>query len=297
MNYDFSDMVVDYSDVKFIKDSGVFSVISGLKKNFGKGLMTVITEGLPISKEKFDISSLAISKYSRDKDKIAGNNTSLIDKALFVDYLRNHFDCFSKNDFNDGGLKYDLEFIYGGSNSDEENLSAVLMDMVNLREGSNLIGILSDSQKKQEAYALSTTLLGFTGSAAIIKAGQYLIMAAWAYAESIMDVKRLVNGDKLELFKSKADWKMTLQRLLAYDFSYTEDRKKSGLDYKTYIVILMMLEKDAKLYYATMAAMEMRLITLGYEAFRMENFLYEMNGIVEFLIRDQVYEKEFGYKY
>lgn len=296
-NYDFADMVVDYSEVKFVKDSGIFSVIKGLKGSMGKSMFGIITQGLSISKEKVNTSTLAMNKYSRDKDRVAADNTSMLEKALFIDYLRTHFDCFSSEDYKDGGFNYDLEFIYGGNDSDEDNLKTVITDMVNLREAGNLVCILTDVEKKREANAIATALLGFTGSTAIIKLGQYLLLTAWSYAESIMDVKRLVNGEKLELMKSRADWKMTLQRLLAADFTYVADNRKTGLDYKTHLLMLMMLEKEGRLYYATMAGMEIRLIALGFGEFRMENFLYGMNGQIEFLIRNQVYKKEFGYRY
>lgn len=296
-DYTCADMVIDYSDIRFVKENGAMALLRGLYDNIGKSVTEIVAEGQQISTQKVNLSTLAMSKYSVDKDKAAAANTSAIEKAFFVEYLGNNFDSFADSSYDDGGLKYDLEFILAGGSSDYDNFSKVVHGMVSMREGVNLISLFTDGEKKQQAYAMSATLLGFTGSSGLIKIGQYLIMTAWAYSESIMDVKRLVNGDKLDLFKSQSDWKMTLPRVIGFDYSYEKDSKNSGFGYGDYLKMLLMICRESRLYYATMSSMEMRLIALGYEKFRMENFLYEMTGQADFIIRDKVYEKQFSYRY
>lgn len=303
--YNYSDMVVDYSEVKFIKENGAMSMLKGLYDNIGKGLLGIITQGLKVSDTAVNTSSLALSKYSADKDKIAAASTTVLEKAVFTEYISSRFNSFwevgSKEGERqeDGGLSYDLEFILFGCSSDTANLSKTLHSIVNMRQGANLMCIISDSEKKQQAYALSATLLGFTGSSGIIKAGQYLIITAWAYAESIMDAKRLVNGEKLNLYKTRQDWKMSLEKVLAFDYSLEEDLGQSQgmLSYRDYVKLLIMMQKESALYYGTMTAMEMRMIAAGYEAFRMENFLYSMSGQAQFTINEQVYDRSFNYSY
>ncbi|MGN0481367.1 MAG: DUF5702 domain-containing protein, partial [Lachnospiraceae bacterium] len=159
-SYTCADMVIDYSEIRFVKENKAMTLLKSMYNNIGKGLTKIIGEGLEISDEKVSLSTLALSKYSADKDKVAAANTSTIEKALFVEYLGNYFDAFTDSVCDDGGLKYDLEFILTGGNCDYDNFSKVVHAMVSIREGTNLICLLTDREKKQQAYAMSAALLG-----------------------------------------------------------------------------------------------------------------------------------------
>lgn len=303
--YNLSDITIDYSNIRFVKENGVMALLKSLYKNIGKGLFATVTEGKSISKERVNTTGLARSKYSEDKNKIAKASTTVLEKALFTEYIGERFDSFAEAGNNgggqndDGGLKYDLEFILCGYESDDDNLSATLHEIVNMRQGVNMMSLMADSEKKKEAHIMAATLLGFTGSNGLIKAGQLLILTAWAYAESVMDAKRLVNGEKLDFYKAKADWKMSLSKVIAFDYSINDfDKKTKGLlSYKDYVKFLIMIQRESALYYGTMSAMELRLVAAGYEKFRMENFLYAVCGQASFLINGQAYDRKFEYAY
>ena len=55
----------------------------------------------------------------------------------------------------DDGLSYELEYMIGGKKLDEENLTSVVSRLLVIREGLNMIHILSDSKKRQEAQNLA----------------------------------------------------------------------------------------------------------------------------------------------
>lgn len=296
-NYSCADIVIDYSNIRFIKDNGILSTLRSLSKNIGKQIMDIVMQGREVSKEKVNLAGLAMKYASPDKNGAAAKVTSLTDKALMVEYVSSRFDSYGDYAWEDGGLKYDLEFLYAGANADSDNLKRVITDMVKLREVPNLVTLISDSTKRKEAYSLAYTVAGFTGNEGLVRAIQLIIMGAWAYSEAVMDIKRLINGEKIELIKAKKDWKMELSKVLAFDYTYFPTPNTRGLNYKEYLLLMLMTAKDSDFFYATMSAMEMRMIALGYDKFRMENMIYEINGLVEFIIRDQIYEKSFRYNY
>ena len=76
-----------------------------------------------------------------------------------------------------------LEYILYGKTSDEENLQQGMTELSLMREGVNMAYLLTDSEKKAEAYAVATSLVGFTGNMAAVKAAQYVILGVWAYGE------------------------------------------------------------------------------------------------------------------
>ena len=86
-------------------------------------------------------------------------------------------------------LDYETEYILCGGKSDKDNLCEVITKLSHIREGANLLYLITDSQKKNECFTLAVQILGYTGNMVLIKAAQYLIMTLWAYAESIVELK------------------------------------------------------------------------------------------------------------
>ena len=120
-----------------------------------------------------------------------------------------------------------VRIYYSWRKSDKENISEIILKLSILREGVNIAHIITDSDKRNQAQALAISLVGFTGNAAIIKAAQFLIMGLWAYGESIIDIRRLFNGEELSLFKTKEDWKLSLQNLLSFNFELSKQKNST----------------------------------------------------------------------
>ena len=55
---------------------------------------------------------------------------------------------------------YELEYILYGKKTDRENLEASVLKLVSVRQGLNMIHILSDGKKRQEAETLAAAITG-----------------------------------------------------------------------------------------------------------------------------------------
>ena len=174
-----------------------------------------------------------------------------------------------------------------------------MLALSGIRTGMNMAYLITDQNKKAQALTLATSALGFTGNMALIKGGQYLIMSIWAYGEAVMDMRDIYAGKKVKLLKNSRSWKLSLEGLLNMTFDTDKEADDEGLDYKDYIRMLLLMESAEHRNYRTMGAMELRMISMGHENFRMKNYVVSAKGEAVFRIsgRKQVYVQEMGCSY
>ena len=129
-------------------------------------------------------------------------------------------------------LKYQIEYILAGKNVDWQNLEYVARRLLRWREVANVIYILSDSAKVAEAHAAAGALAAVLACPALLEPVAYTILFAWAYVESLQDVKTLFSGGRVPIMKTAADWKTGINSLKNVRGSLTADRGGGGLSSK-----------------------------------------------------------------
>ncbi|WP_432630263.1 DUF5702 domain-containing protein [Brotaphodocola sp.] len=173
-------------------------------------------------------------------------------------------------------LDYEVEYLIAGKDSDKANLMGALERLLAVREGLNLIHILSDSQKRSEARKLAMEITGLASASPLILVTTFLVMSVWALGESLMDIRGLLAGKKTPIWKKKEDWKLELSALL----SIGENRKveegggKRGLSYLSWLKILLLLGNGVTQEYRMMDLIEKN-IQLGQREFHMRDCLYQ----------------------
>jgi hypothetical protein len=188
-------------------------------------------------------------------------------------------------------LKYQIEYILAGKDTDWQNLEQVAKRLLRWREASNVLYILTDSAKIAEAEAMAAALAAVTLSPALLEPVKYTILFAWAYVESLQDVKTLLRGGRVPLFKTATDWKTGINSIKNVRGSLTDDEGGSGLNYKEYLQIMLMLENQETRTFRAMDIMEMDIRrTPGNGSFRMDGCFdtYQANIVVS---------SGFGYTY
>ena len=168
-------------------------------------------------------------------------------------------------------LKYQIEYILAGQDTDWANLEQVAKKLLRWREAANVIYILSDAAKVAEAEAAALALAAVTMLPALATPVKYTILFAWAYVESLQDVKTLFNGGRVPLMKTAADWKTGLNCIKNVRGSLTQDSGGTGLNYKEYLQIMLFLQDKATRTYRAMDIMEMDIRrTPGNARFRLD---------------------------
>ena len=98
-----------------------------------------------------------------------------------------------------------------------ENLQIVLNKIRRFRMAPNFLYLQTDETKKAEAKVLAgivSALLGNPGLTEVVAQG---VLMAWAYGESIMDLRVLTAGGKVPSVKTKETWKLSLSGLLSLE--------------------------------------------------------------------------------
>ena len=220
-------------------------------------------------------------------------------------------------------LDYETEYILCGGKSDKDNLCEVITKLSHIREGANLLYLITDSQKKNECFTLAVQLLGYIGNMVLIKAAQYLIMTLWAYAESIVELRGLYSGESISIIKNAGDWETDINGLInlgrenissgSVQWLKNSGKNRKGtvqpddketdeilsLDYAGYLRILLLMQNGTTRNARVMSAMELVMVALGHNDFRMKDYIYEADGTATFAYvkNGQQYTQKLSYSY
>ncbi len=175
-------------------------------------------------------------------------------------------------------LDYEVEYLIGGRETDEGNLTDVVQRLLAIREGLNFVHILSDSKKRSEARNLAMVVTGAAAATPLLLVTAFFIMSVWALGESLMDIRGLLDGKRVALIKSGEDWNLELDHLLTMGErrSVETGGSERGLDYLSWLKILLFMEKAVLQEYRMMDIMQMNLM-LGQKSFRMRRGVYQVD--------------------
>lgn len=198
-------------------------------------------------------------------------DTSYTSQILFQQYLMEKLGNYTAP--GKGGLKYQTEYILGGKTGDIENLKSVARRLLLIREGVNMVHLVSDGTKRAQAAGLAAAI----ASAFLIPPATGVIEAAillcWAFGESILDVRELFDGGKVPLVKSAADWQLSLENLaeLLNGLDSVRRGSEDGMSYEDYLqVFLLGVSREEKITRA-MDMIELCVREKGRKNFRMDS--------------------------
>lgn len=253
----------------------------------GGVLGAVVPEGRSVSGKTIPltqtVSHRSLRKGYGQADYLTTRNTFL-DRALFYAYLPERLTSFTKRE---GAvqqekmphqLEYEMEYLVAGKASDRENLEAVTKKLLLMREGANFAYLLTDSAKQAQAETLAALIAGYAGMPPLIEAVKWSLLLAWAYGESVLDVRMLLNGGKLSVVKTAGNWKLSLENLGDLASLGTPEGESTGMEYKDWILLLLYAgnTSDQVLRFCDLAEANIRL-EQGNTSFRMDDCIAGMS--------------------
>lgn len=212
--------------------------IASLRK---KSVLSIVTWDQEISDKKINQRNFPSGNRGKNGNmEITKEHSGLTANLLFREYLLMHFPSYlggSKGK----ALDYQIEYILAGKNTDEKNLKYVVNRLLLIREGMNYLYCLQAQDIRQQAEGLAMTLTGFLGIPALTAATKHALLLAWAYGESLVDVRILLDGGKIPIYKDASTWSLTLENLSRLTAILKEGAKGSekGLEYSEYLRILL----------------------------------------------------------
>ncbi len=283
--YDVTGLFVDYTpESKSKKENEVVDFVNKIKKDGVLGYVTgddlskkkiSDTTILP-SKEAFSLSSEGWKKYNEGESGIR--------KALTGQYVFDHFHSYTDR-FCEGILDYEIEYIIAGKNNDKENLEEIVNKIMLIREGFNLAYLLKDSAKREEAYVMAAAITGFTGMPVVIRITQFVIMTAWAYAESVVDVKNLLSGYRVAIIKNSSEWNLSLEGIKSLCSDDKEKEKRTGLSYDDYLRFFLFHEDRALLVYRILDMIQLNMNHKYNDNFRISECILEVEILADYEVK------------
>lgn len=258
-------------------------ILQGIKNLISQGITGFVMEGKEISSSSLDGEELPSKKYGKEtgfleafKELLSAKNLPLElletgrDTVLTDEYVLQYFSTVAEE--TEHVLSYEAEYVLNGNLSDKENLEETIRQLVFLRTGMNLIYLLSDTESCSQAQEVAMAIVGFTGMMGLVRVTQLILLAAWAYAEALLDVRGLVNGGKVPFLKTKTDWKLSISNLGSFgkeEVSATD--AETGLSYQYYLHILLLKENQSNKLYRIMDLLQANIRHGGWDGFLMEN--------------------------
>lgn len=208
-------------------------------------LKLVIEDSETISKNILYTDYLVMNRMQRgeiNRGNMAyespGDVDGLIERFIFQEYLLRYMGRYGAEEEEDA-LRYQIEYLIAGKDSDVENLKGVANRLCALREAANAMYLLSNEKKRGEikvAAGLVCTLIMLPELTPLLEGA---ILLAWAFAESVYDVKSLLAGGKVPLFKDDESWHYGLLAAMEGGLQ-DQEQEGEGLSYQDYLRIFMM---------------------------------------------------------
>lgn len=256
-----------------LSEGGIENPLEEIKKIKKMGILGLVVKDA----ESVSSKSVALSGLPSGRRRNQGNlpvkkeNTGITADGIFQEYLLEHFGSWRKPE-KKGALSYQAEYLLAGKSSDAENLKAVVNRLVFMREGANFLYILSDAKMKSQVSALAAGIAGAAPVPGLEAALEGVLMLAWAYGESLLDVRTLLSGGKVPTEKDASSWKLSLSELARVTelLSECDDGGGTGLDYEDYLRILL-FAGEKKEY--PMRALDMMESVFSEEGFRADTWV------------------------
>lgn len=242
------------------KDKESEGLLNQIRRAAESGIVQlVLPEGARVSDGMVEAAGLPSKNQADSGAKGPDGIKRLTDKALTAEYVEQFFTDFC--DQSQKEFQYEMEYILYGSPIDGSNLSSSIAQLLAVREGLNLIHILTNSQKRQEAEALAAAIVGVSGFAPLIGITSFFIMGIWALGEALTDVKQLLSGGKVPIRKEADEWALDLDGLLQLGKSGRVPQKQGGegLDYTGYLKLFFMAAPAKMMSYRMMDMMQVNI--------------------------------------
>lgn len=234
-----------------------------LEESLKFGILSFVAPGKDFSKEAYKIKNAPSEKYeevqreerSKEFDDIGFLNSfldeatkginldQLTENAAFAGYVTSHFSNAMEQKEN-SVMQCEAEYILKGKDSDYDNMEAVIEEMTWLRMPVNYAYLLTDLEKKSQALTLATAISIVTGTEPFVEVIKYLLLACWAYGESLYEMHILLSGEQIAYIKTSGTWYTDLETLTAVN---SVAKQTNGLSYEDCLTILLLKKTGASL--------------------------------------------------
>lgn len=199
-----------------------------------------------------------------DTERFMSQSKEMLSSVMFQLYLNNYFKDYTIEKEPSSAtitlpsvLNYEKEYISFGADNDRDNLISMIYTLFLIRFVVNVVSVCRNVKCNELAYATALTLVSFTGMVALVMATKIIILIAWSFVETLVDVAILLKGEKLSIYQKNSTHVLyteliTVSKKMILDkASRYKSKSKLCMDYDDYVNIIVFLQsKDTKRYYS-----------------------------------------------
>lgn len=227
------------------EDRDNYSIFENLKDFIDSGVLSQVLENPEnVSKNTISGSNLPSTLKGKKNNSLSKEIKNKCVNALYAGLKFGNYNNPGKNTV----LKYELEYIISGKDSDKENLASVVEKIVLAKTGINMAYLITDKEKMEQVSAIAASVAIVTGLPFLEPVAKGVLISAWSMAEAVNDMKILLSGGKVALTKSKGGWRTSIGNIT--NGGKKEDSK--GLSYKEYCQILIAVQNTGDSLYRIM---------------------------------------------
>lgn len=254
----------------------------------GEGILGVAAQGMELSAaslpaaDRPSVRSLNRGTGLMEPD---GEEDGLLADGLLYAYILEKCGYLGREKEN-SALAYQVEYILQQKPADRENLKKTAQELLLLREAANA-AFLFGSGLREQAAGVAALLAALLAMPEVKELIETVILFAWAYAESVKDVRILFRGGKVPLVKSEATWNTPFSQLLTYRMHLdAASGGEEGWNYRDYLGALLFLHGGQKAIAGLADVMESDIRrTPGNAAFRMDGIIDGMEAEISVISR------------
>ena len=227
------------------EDRDNYSKFENLKDFIDSGVLSQVLENPEnVSKNTLSCSNLPSTLKVKKNNSLSKEIKNKCVNALYAGLKFGNYNNPEKNTV----LKYELEYIISGKDSDKENLASVVEKIVSAKTGINMAYLITDKEKMEQVSAIAASVAIVTGLPFLEPVAKGVLISAWSMAEAVNDMKILLSEGKVALTKSKGGWRTSIGNIT--NGGKKEDSK--GLSYKEYCQILIAVQNTGDSLYRIM---------------------------------------------
>lgn len=250
------------------EDAWNLTRVTGLKDWLERGVLSLVLE------DSSNVSQASLGREITRTERV--DSAGLWDRAygnlLYGEYAVRYTAGYGEE--GGAGLQYETEYLIAGEKSDLSNLSGVAKDLLLLRGAANLSWLLIDEGSRMQAEAVAAGISLVLGGWIPVTVLSVLLMALWALAEAVCDVRGLLSGGKVPFLKDASSWKLSWSGLwsLLDGSGFIKGSREEGMSYEDYLRILLFLTPLEEKCFRTMEVAEENL-RAGREDFQIDRAL------------------------
>ncbi len=250
-------------------------------------LQLVLPEGAQVSGAAVSTENLLSQRSKEQGIGTLAYDTdcnTLTSEALFNEYIFRHFPNYCTVS-DSPGLRYQMEYILYGKNTDADNLEAAASRLLAIREASNLVYLFGSDTKRAEAKVVALILGTLFGAPQSAETLVPALLVCWAFAESVLDIRNLLRSGKVPLYKDDSSWQLSLSSLPKIFGGLDAFIKSSdnGLSYQDYLRVLFLTSDSKQKLNRVMDLIEYNIRqTDDHENFRLDCCIYALETEMNF---------------